>query len=499
MKKNIILLLLFVTYIVNGQSSKLIINVKTSPELTNNQASEGRLMLFLNQNPAVDPKDGTWPMKKSRSIIFAKNISTWKGGTEINSDAQTPWQSTEVFGLNDIPKGKYYLQVLYAQSKDESRIDVPGDLYSKPVLIDLTKNANLDVQLTEKVANRSLIEHKLVQDFTQQSQALSNWWSKPMSVKASILLPSGYFENPDKRYPVRYNVAGYGGRYDRINRLLKQEEFKTWWESDNAPQVITVFLDGEGPFGDSYQLDSDNNGPFGQNLVEELIPTVEKLFRTNGKRYTDGCSTGGWVSLALQLFYPKTFDACYSYSPDPVDFSDMQLMNIYNDENAFISEFGLDHPSKRSRDGEPEFTVRQEINYENIQGKNSTWTTSGQQWGGWNAVYSPNSKDGTPTPLFDPKTGNIDKSVAENWKKYDLLKLVQDNWSTLGPQIQGKVNIVMGDMDNYYLNNALRKFDSFIKTTESPKSDANIIFKATEGHCDSYSHRKVLEQIGELN
>ena len=44
----------------------------------------------------------------------------------------------------------------------------------------------------------------------------------------------------------------------------------------------------------------------------------------------------------------------------------------------------------------------------------------------------------------------------------------------------------MGTMDSYYLNNAMQLFDDFLKTTNNPRSDAEVNFICGEGHaCDS--------------
>jgi hypothetical protein len=348
-----------------------------------------------------------------------------------------------------------------------------------------------------QTAPEANFDHPLLKEIDWSSLKLTKFWEKPMNVKVAVLLPSGYADNPTRKYPVRYNVAGYGGRYTRAARLMQNAEFATWWTSAAAPQVITVFLDGDGPFGDPYQLNSPNSGPYGDVLLEEIIPLVDRLYRTQGAaaRYTDGCSTGGWVSLALQLYYPDDFAGCFSYSPDPVSFERMQLINIYKDENAFVNKHGYERPSKRDIYGEPDFSIKKEVADENATGKSGTYVDSGSQWGSWNALYSPKGEDGLPQAIFHPTTGVIDKTVAEEWKKHDLLRHVKDNWKTLGPKVQGKIYVWMGDMDNYYLNNALRDFDAFLKTTNAPKSDAEIIFEPMKGHCDEYSHRRALEQL----
>ncbi len=296
---------------------------------------------------------------------------------------------------------------------------------------------------------------------------------------------------------MRYNIAGYGGRYTRASQMLSHID---WWMSDDAPEVINVFLDGEGPYGDCYQLNSENSGPYGTALIEELTPHIEKKYRGIGtpeSRFLDGCSTGGWVSLALQLFYPDFFGGCFSYSPDQVDFENCQLINIYRDDNAFYNEHGYLRPLVREVSGEPIVSQKRFIQFENVLGWNDTYTTSGGQFSAFTALFSPKGDDGLPVPLFDPITGEIDHEVAEHWRKYDLKHYVETNWKTLGPKIHGKIWVWMGDMDNFYLNPAMRTFDAMLKKQTDPESDASINFSPMQGHCSEYNHIKVLNQIKE--
>jgi len=317
-----------------------------------------------------------------------------------------------------------------------------------------------------------------------------------MSLKATILLPSNY--KKDKNYAMRYNVSGFGGRYTRINRLTSNKEFMDWWNSDLGPQIITVFLDSDGPFGDHYQMDSDNSGPYGEALTKEFIPYLENKYKGEANantRFVDGCSTGGWVSLGLQLYYPEVFNGCFSYSPDAIEFERYQLLNIYKDKNAYVNEFGYERPVMRSTLGEPMLSFRNFVNHENALASSNTYVNSGGQIGSHTALYSPKGEDGLPKPLFDAITGEMDIDVAEHWKKYDFLKHAQKNWSTLGPKIQGKIYVWMGDMDHFYLNMATRSFAEYLETTENPKSDANIEFSAMKGHCTEFSNRRIYNQI----
>lgn len=489
--------LVITAFTVHAQT-ELTFKVSVAPEHKNSFKPDGRLFLYFSESDRSEPRfgAGTGP----GSYVFARNVQKWNGKVALTVSGKDEWVKTAEWNLNSIPAGEYFVQAVWSQSGDrESRINVPGNLHSEPVKVTANNKADVSLVLSNLIPTRELVANDMVKMVTVKSEILTKWWGKPMNLKASVLLPSGYANNPGRKYPVRYNIAGFGGRYTRVNGLVNNENFMPWWSTAEAPQIITVFLDGEGPFGDSYQLDSENSGPYGEALIKELIPAIDNQFRTTGaqSRFLDGCSTGGWVSLALQLFYPESFTGTWSYSPDAVSFKRMQLINIYEDENAFYNKHDYLRPSKRDIYGEPEFSIKKEVYSENVEGYSNSYVTSGGQWGAWNALYSPKDEKGLPKPVFDPLTGKIDKEVADHWKKYDLLEYVKSNWTELGPKVQGKIYVWMGDMDNYYLNNSLRDFDEFLKTTTNPKSDAQIEFTSMKGHCVNYSHKVVLEKIWE--
>ena len=246
--------------------------------------------------------------------------------------------------------------------------------------------------------------------------------------------------------------------------------------------MILLHLDGAGPYGDPYQINSENNGPYGDALTQELIPFIEREFRGNGKRVLDGGSTGGWVSLALQILYPDFFSGAWSFCPDGVDFRGFQLVDIYRDDNAYINENGFERPAARNVKGDVRYTMRHECQLENVLGRGDSWTRSGGQWGAWNAAYGPRGADGRPVPLWDARTGTINRSVVEKWKKYDLRLVLEAGSHALARKLKGKLNVWMGDADDYFLNNALHLFDDALKRL-SPSPEARIVFSPGQGHC----------------
>lgn len=502
MQKFILSILFFVltgcSASTQNDGQPLTIQLSLSDEVRDSYLENGRLYLFLNQNLDVEPMEQIWPFPGRMSHIFAINRTDFSldGPTMLDPDAG--WTTTTDWTLKNVPEGEYNVQILWDQDTTESRITAPGNLYSVKEQISVSDPTRINITIDQVIAERKLAESDLLHLIDFKSDTLSNWWDKPVHLKASVLLPHNY--DSAESYPIRYNVSGYGGRYTRVNNLVYSTEFTDWWKSDNAPRVINVFLDGEGPYGDSYQMDSENSGPYGHALIYELIPHIESEFRgtdTAETRFVDGCSTGGWVSLGLQLYYPDHFNGAFSYSPDAIEFENYQLINIYQDENAFANEYGYERPVMRSVKGEPMISLRDFIAYENALGNSDTYLNSGGQFSAHTALYSPRGENGLPKPLFHPITGEIDRDVAEHWKKYDFKIYAEENWPELGPKLQDKIYIWMGDMDQFYLNPSTRAFHEFLKSTEEPVSNAEIVFSPMAGHCDQFSHTAVLMQIKE--
>ncbi|HEX2638917.1 MAG TPA: alpha/beta hydrolase-fold protein [Pyrinomonadaceae bacterium] len=318
-----------------------------------------------------------------------------------------------------------------------------------------------------------------------QSPLLTKFYGRPIFVRAAVLLPRTFLTDTNAKFPLLVNIGGYGSKYTRAARFANTSSpgYKTWM-AEGTPQMVELFVDGDGPFGDSYQVDSANSGPYGASLTQELIPEVEKRFRAIGRpdaRFLTGGSTGGWVSLALQLFYPDYFNGTWSGFPDSLDFRAYQLVNIYKDDNAYVNANGFERPSARMANGDTEFTMRLECQKENVLGAGDSYTMSGGQWGAWNAVFGVRGAIGRPAPLWDPKTGKIDHDVAKQFEKYDLHLVAEQNWSTIGPKLTGKIHVWVGEADDYFLNNGVHLFDDFISKAE-PKYDGWIMYGARGRH-----------------
>ncbi|HLH31897.1 MAG TPA: alpha/beta hydrolase-fold protein, partial [Terriglobia bacterium] len=431
-------------------------------------------------------------------ITLGRDVSNMgNGGVETIDKTAAAFP---IASLDAIAPGDYFVQAVLHTNVDLNSTNAPGDRYSdvQPVHIDPRTNSSVNLQLTKTVATEQLPpEDQYVKYVRIQSERLTRFHHRPIYLRAGIILPRNF--SPATAYPLRVHIGGYGTRYTLVRRLMSPDsEFRRMWLAGETPRFIFLQLDGDGPYGDPYQVNSDNNGPYGDAVTQELIPYVEKSFHAIGQPYArvlDGESTGGWVSLALKVFYPDFFNAVWSSCPDGVDFRGFQIIDIYHDKNAYTDDQGRERPSKRDVNGSVEFTIRHECQMENVLGAGGTWTMSGQQWGAWNATYGPRGRDGRPVPLWDPKTGVIDRSVVEHWKKYDLRMLLEQNWATLGPKLRGKIHISVGEADSYYLNTAVHLLDDFFKKA-NPPADAHIAYGPGKGHCwNSLSEAQMMSQM----
>lgn len=451
-------------------------------------SSHGRLYLVFSPSDKEEPRFySAWPTSNVEPL-FAKDIKGFAANETLSFSeglAGFPYKT-----LDEIPHKKWFVQAVYDTDFLDSRINSPLNFYSNVIevsLDDKTEQA-LTLNLDKQIAKESLPEQDEFLKFDKlPSKLLSEFWQDDMFLRVGVILPKTYYDNSSVKFPVVYDIGGYHARYTRATNLYENKAFKDFWFSDDAPQMVMVFLDGEAPLGDSYQIDSANNGPYGEANMRELMPYLTEKYRLiddGSSRFTTGCSTGGWVSLAMQLFYPEEFNGAWSYSADGVDFRYFQLVDIYNDKNAFINEHGNERPSYRSNDGEIIFSIQREIMMENAIGRKNSFAFSGGQWGGWNAVFGPKQENGEPSVIWDPNTGEIDKKVAKAWEAYDLRAFTEKNWYSLGPKLAGKLHIWMGDMDNFYLNNAMNLYQEMLEKQDAPKSDAKFRWERNIGHCD---------------
>jgi len=362
----------------------------------------------------------------------------------------------------------------------------PGNLYSEPQSIRLTGDPQQRIGIT---LNRKIppidppADTQYVKHIKFKSDILSKWWGHDISLGAIVVLPEGFDAHPDARYPIAYDQGHFPTTYRLQDRFLED------WKSGKLGRFILVLMQHPTPFyDDSYAVNSANNGPYGDALTQELVPRVEKQFRAIAQpwaRFVYGGSTGGWESLAWQVFYPDMFNGTWTFCPDPVDFRYFQMVNIYQDKNAFYPNSPWKttavRPWQRTPDDQVLMSQKDASHLEEVLG---TRGRSGDQMDIFNATFGPMGDDGYPKLLYDKWTGAIDPAVAQYWKEhYDLNAIVQRDWATLGPKLRGKLHLYVGEMDSYYLEEAAFLLKDFLDKTTDPPADAAWDIGERAPHC----------------
>jgi len=504
----------------------------------------GRLFVALYQRNDVEPRIAAYQSARTRIgrvPFFAIDVEQQAPGTwaMLNDNAV----GYPYWSIRDIPPGDYYAQAVLNVYTRFARADghtiwahqdqwegqrwafSPGNLISAPVKVrvDPTRGFVIRLDLDRKIPPIEVEpDTRWVKRIKFESPLLTKWWGHPQYLGATVLLPRDYDEHPETRYPVVFvqdhfslaapfnfttadtpstpglNLAAPGmwsaaeiGR--PVGGAGKREsgfEFYQQWVRDDMPRMIVVKFQHPTPFfDDSYAVNSANNGPYGDAILKELIPELERRFRMIAEPYArvlTGGSTGGWESLALQVYHPDFFGGTWTMYPDPVDFRRYQLVDIYRDTSAFLVPNAAPGAPERmmqmSPEGQPVATMRQISQMELASG---TRGRSAAQIDIWNATYGPVGPDGYPRQLWDLRTGKIDHEVAIYMREhgYDLRHYLETNWSRIGPSLVGKLHVLTGDMDDFYLGPAVYLLESFLESTKSPHYGGSFRYgRPMKGH-----------------
>jgi hypothetical protein len=470
---------------------------------------DGRVLLLLSTDPATEPR-----MHPGSQIIFGTTVDALAPDQAVTITSEAA--GYPIRSLDQVPAGDYYVQAVLNIYQTFHRANgttvklapdrgegqrwnlAPGNLYSKPVRVHIDDHSNLAIRLTETIPPiPPKPDTKYIRHIRIQSQLLTKFWGTPMYLSAIVLVPEGFDEHPNAHFPIaifhdhfvsemedfrttppdddlkpeyseRFHLAGY-------NRIEQQEAYNQYqqWISPGFPRILVVKIQHANPFyDDSYAVNSANLGPYGDAIETELLPAIEKQFRglTGGwAHFVYGGSTGGWESLAVQIFYPTDYNGAFVACPDPVDFHAYETADLYQQANFFYlerSHHRVEQPAARNYLGQTLQSTRDDAAYEAALGDHGR---SGEQLDIWQAVYGPVGPDGYPAQIFDKQTGVIDHQVAAYWHDhYDLDAILQRDWDKLGPLLQGKLHLYVGSADTYFLNDAVYLMQDFLDKTGTP-------------------------------
>ncbi len=494
------------------------------------QSLDGRLLLMLSTDDGREPRFQI-NAGLNTQLIFGMDVEGMQPGQEMVFDESIfgfPYES-----LGDVPPGEYHVQALLHtyetfnlstghtvklpmdNGEGQQWNRSPGNLYSTPFKISVGENGiqNVEVVMDQVIPPiEEPVDTEWIKHIKIKSEKLSEFWGRDMYLGAHVLLPKGFEEHPEAKYPLMifhgHFPSDFGGfrttppdpnlepdysaRFDveGYNIMQQQEayDFYRRWNDPNFPRFLIIEIQHPTPYyDDSYAVNSASQGPYGDAITHELIPYIEEQFRGMGEgwsRFLYGGSTGGWEALAVQVKYPDEYNGCFAACPDPIDFRSYCLTNIYEDKNAYYYDSEhkkIEVPAHRDYLGHVQTTTREYNHLELVLG---TKSRSGQQWDIWEATYSPQGEDGYPQRLWDKMSGDINPEVAAYWREnYDLRHILERDWDKLGDKLKGKIYIYCGDMDNYYLNNAVYLMEDFLESTTDPYYDGEVDYGDRAEHC----------------
>ena len=518
----------------------------TLPATLGDEPVHGRLLVMLSTDPSAEPRfqisDGN-----DTQQVFGVDVEGVAPGSTVLVDEKA--FGYPVRRLADVPAGESHVQALLHLYETLHRGDghvvhlpwdrgegqrwnrAPGNLYSTPrrATVDPATRAVVEIELDREIppieppSDTEYVKHVRI-----RSERLSEFWGRDVELGAHVLLPEGFDEHPEARYPLAIMHGHYphdvddfrmtpphpdlpepdwewisahcpNGHHPQCDehgyeRVMQQAayDFYRAWTGPDFPRVLVVTIQHPTPYyDDSYAVNSANMGPYGDAITYELIPYIEERFRGLGPwaRVLYGGSTGGWESLAAQVLYPDQYNGAYCACPDPVDFRAYTVVDVYEDDNAYF-ETGpwrrVPRPGQRDVLGHVANTLEQ-VNHRELA--LASRGRSGEQWDAWQAVFSPVGPDGYPAPIWDKLTGDIDHQVAAHWREhYDLRHILERDWATIGPMLRGKLHVYVGDMDNFYLNNAVYLLEHFLESATDPPAGAEVEYGDRHEHCWNGDH-----------
>jgi hypothetical protein len=491
-------------------------------------AADGRVLLLVSTDSTREPRFQIADGPRTQ-VVFGEDVSAFAPGqARTMSPAANGYPLAR---LSTLPAGRYWVQALFNRYQTFRRSDghtvslppdlgegqqwnsKPGNNYSTPRWVDVRAGATVSLTLDQVIAPIAPpTDTKYVRHERIRSELLSKFWGTDMFLGAHVLLPEGFDSHPQARYPLviyhghfpadlggfrpeppdptlrpdyseRFRLAGY----NRMQQELAHQFYRDW-TGPGFPRVIVIEIQHPTPFyDDSYAVNSANNGPYGDAIMRELVPHIEQKYRGIGQgyaRFTYGGSTGGWEAMAVQVFYPDEFNGAWAACPDPIDFRAYTVLNLYADSNAYL----LDSRWKRTpRSGMQDWLGRPTATLQEVLQHETAIASRGRsagQWDVWQSVYLPVGADGYPKPIWNRETGVIDRSVANHWREnFDLVHIVKRDWARLGPKLNGKLHIYVGDMDNYYLQNAVYLAQEDFAQLGNPAANIEFAYGDRAEHC----------------
>ncbi|MFI5455595.1 MAG: alpha/beta hydrolase-fold protein [Isosphaerales bacterium] len=407
---------------------------------------KGRVYVMLASDQAArEPRFG--PNWFQTEPFYAVNVESWKPGEPLRIDSRSDGFPGP---LDELEPGRYSIQAVVRLNPDTHKIgDGEGNAYGPVVhaALDPREGGTVALMIDQVVPPRTFESTERIKLVELASPKLSAFYHRPIKHRAAVILPNAIpIGDRQASRPVIYIIPGFGGDHHMASLFADNPRLAF------GKEFIRVVLDPDCGTGHHVFADSATNGPRGAALVEEFIPHIERTFPALAyprARLLNGHSSGGWSSLWLQVTYPQFFGGTWSTSPDPVDFRDFSRIDLYKPgENMYRDRDGKPRPIAR-RGTVPVLFIDRFSKVDDVIGY-------GSQLGSFEAVFSPLDRAGRPRKLWDRATGAIDPAVSKAWEAFDIRLTVERNWPALGPKLKGKLHVITGGLDTFYLEGAVK-------------------------------------------
>ncbi len=451
----------------------------------------GRLIIFAERakpdEKTPDSVDAN-PFAGTPTAVAARDVASLSTGeiATIDGDVDSVPES-----WSRLPPGRYHVQaVLDVNGNYNYSGRDAGDVVSEVADVTLPGpiaplRLSRVLPATDPYAARSE-EMKAIEPYLAKtvpidfvSPSLSAFWGRPVHMHGWIALPPDYAPASSKTWPTVYQTHGFGGgmtssRWTAAARLKLMSDGK-------IPPMIWVALDESSPTGTHEFADSVNNGPWGEALTTELIPSLEHKYKMDSRpsgRFLTGHSSGGWATLWLQTRYPRIFGGTWSTSPDPSDFHDFTGADLYRpNSNVYRDASGRPIPLVR-------MNGKDVANFEDFARLEAVLGPVGGQMASFDWVFSPKGPDGRPMQMFDRRTGSVNPQVVAYWRDhYDIAYRLERNWPSLKKDLDGKIHVIVGTADTFHLDGAAHRLHDVL---EKLGAKADVRFLPGKTHMNLY-------------
>jgi len=264
-----------------------------------------------------------------------------------------------------------------------------------------------------------------------------------------VWLPPQYDQaSGERRFPVLFDLVGYtGSGWSHTNWQNFAENLPERLDRLNSERkmgaAIVVFPDCFTRLGGNQYINSSAIGRYADYLTRELIPFIDKEFRTLADRAHRGCfgkSSGGYGAIVHGMRYPEFWGAVADHSGDAYfDFcyrsdwpNTLTELTKYRKPERRTGPYDVARARARLRAGQDDGRVKRFLEAFRDRDKPSGAEVMVLMNLCMAASYdpAPSAPNGFRLP-FDLETGEIIESRWKQWLKHDPINMVADHKKAL--------------------------------------------------------------------